>query len=96
MSGPMHVVPEIGCGYSQDAWVQAVKDWEAADEVLVMPYVFLPDSGHSCGFRAIPVEFTSQNFTPATEFCNSGIYTRTVPGIDRKGMALESSDRNEH
>ena len=34
-------------------------------EVLVMPHIFLPDSGHS---GAIPVEFTSQNFTPATEF----------------------------
>ena len=36
-------------------------------EVLVMPHIFLPDSGHSGGF-AIPVEFTSQNFTPAMEF----------------------------
>lgn len=31
MSGPTHVVPEIGRGYSRDAWVQAVKDWEAPD-----------------------------------------------------------------
>ena len=25
-------------------------------EVLVMPHIFLPDSGHSCGFRWIPEE----------------------------------------
>ena len=47
-------------------------------------------------FSAIPVEFTSQNFTPATEFCNPGIYTGTVPGMDWKGMALECSGQNEH
>ena len=29
----------------------------------------------------IPVEFTSQNFTPATKLCNSGIYTGMVPGV---------------
>ena len=44
------------------------------------------------GFRSflwIPVEFTSQNFTPATKLCNSGIYTGMVTG-----MAPESSDWN--
>ena len=29
----------------------------------------------------IPVEYTSQNFTPATKLCNSSIYTRMVPGV---------------
>ena len=29
----------------------------------------------------IPAEFTSQNFTPATKLCNSGIYSRMVPRV---------------
>ena len=29
----------------------------------------------------IPLEFTSQNFTPATKLCNSGIYTGMVPRV---------------
>ena len=29
----------------------------------------------------IPVEFTSQNFTPATKLCNSAIYTGMVPRV---------------
>ena len=64
-------------------------------EVLVITYscqilVIPADSG------AIPGEITSQNFTPAMEFCKSGIYTGTVQRIDWNGMARESSDQNEH
>ena len=63
----------------------------------------LSDAPYSCrnpvipaDSSAIPVEFTSQNFIPATEFWYSGNFTGTVPGIDRNEMALESSDRKEH
>jgi hypothetical protein len=42
---------------------------------------------------AIPVEFTSQIFTPAMEFCYSGIYTGTVPRMDWNRMALDAVTR---
>ena len=31
LSGPKHVVPEIGRGYGERAWMRAVKDWENTD-----------------------------------------------------------------
>ena len=45
-------------------------------------------SHYSCWNQVSPVdssgmlvEFTSQNFTPATELCHSGIYSRMVPRV---------------
>ena len=74
---------------SQDApmvnsclWTNGIPGWT---EVFSVPPLFLLDSSHSCGFLwnscGILVEFTSQNFTPATKLCNSGIYTGMVPGV---------------
>jgi len=31
LSGPRHIVPKIGCGYGERAWMHAVKDWENTD-----------------------------------------------------------------
>jgi len=31
LSGPRHIVPEIGRGYGERAWMRAVKDWENTD-----------------------------------------------------------------
>ena len=32
LSKPRHIVPEIGHGYGEQAWMRAVKDWENTDE----------------------------------------------------------------
>jgi hypothetical protein len=51
------------------------------------------------GFRSflrIPVPFQWNLPAKLLEFCYSGIYTGTVPGMDWNGMAPECSDWNEH
>jgi hypothetical protein len=40
-------------------------------EDLVMPYRFLPDSGHSCGFRWIPEELNLAE-TPSQNYYSGG------------------------
>ena len=41
----------------------------------------------------IPVEFISQNFTPATGLWYSSTYTGTIPGMDQNGMASKCMAR---
>ena len=70
MSGPTHVIPEIGHGYSQDAWVQAVKDWEAADPSCCHS-ILLKDWAHEWHTSSGQTTKYEQRKMVALEFINT-------------------------
>ncbi|KIJ91644.1 hypothetical protein K443DRAFT_114762 [Laccaria amethystina LaAM-08-1] len=81
LSEPRHIVPEIGRGYGERAWLRAVKDWENTDgsRGLDTPLKdwdpkWLKESGQSTKYHQreiVALEFISRFARNKDEFCSA-------------------------